>query len=394
MNLSLLDPKFILLLALLALVRKCSPAKWSFVIGLTGSICLVGLSSIKTLVVITAITVFYLYPTHLLWVRLSKKQCGLRMPQLMLGASITGLILLLILFKIHRQFAAPFLGGLWVKDQFIAIIGFSYFVFRAINFLHIQSIIKFEEHHPFYLLYFMLFPPSLTSGPIQKYQDFRQQLVAPEPVTTPVLKEATYRVTRGYFRKLVVAYLLDQGVSRLLHSSVINAYASLLTVAMLYLYFYYDFAGYSDVAIGFGGFMGIRVPENFRKPFLATSVTEFWRNWHITLVDWFRDNVYVPMGGMQSSRLRASALAFLIMLLCGLWHGLTPSFLMWGCWHCCLLFSEGVTGSRPLAPSLRHGWPYWSRVLWTNGRVALGTVFFLPDANSALMLAKGLTRWF
>jgi len=393
MNLSLLDTKFILLLAALALLRRYCPSRLYPPFGLIASAILVSIASVKTFIVVTAITVLYLYPSHLLWHYVSKRQPGGRVARVVLGASIVGLVLLLIVFKVHRQFDVPFLGGSWAKDQLIAVVGFSYFVFRAINFLHIQSILDIEEHNPFHLLYFMLFPPTLTSGPIQKYQDFRQQLLAQRAVTASEMKEALYRVTRGYFRKVVLAYTLDQGVRKLLDVSVPNAYSSLLSVAMLYLFFYYDFAGYSDVAIGFGALMGIRVPENFRKPFVATSVTEFWRNWHITLVDWFRDNVYVPLGGMQSSRVRASGLAFLIMLLCGLWHGLTISFVMWGCWHGCLLFAEGMTSSKPLQPSLRHGPRYWARVVWTNARVALGALFFLPDLNSTLTVLKGLTRW-
>ena len=108
------------------------------------------------------------------------------------------------------------------------------------------------------------------------------------------------------------------------------------------------------------------MPENFRKPFLATTVSEFWRNWHITLVDWFRDHVFIPLGGMQTSRTRAATLALLIMVFCGLWHGLTLALLAWGTWHGLLLFSEALSGAIPVPPPLRHGIHYWSRVLWTN----------------------------
>jgi len=168
---------------------------------------------------------------------------------------------------------------------------------------------------------------------------------------------------------------------------------SVLTIVALYLYFYFDFAGYSDIAIGLGLLLGIKVPENFRKPFSATTVSEFWRNWHITLVDWFRDNVFIPLGGMQTSRYRAGALALLVMVLCGLWHGLTFSFLIWGVWHGFALYIEAVTGTKPIPPALRHGVYYWWRVFWTNARVAVAGLLFLPDPANIIRTLSGLANW-
>jgi alginate O-acetyltransferase complex protein AlgI len=393
MDLSLLDGKFIVVLMFLAVARRYCPERRRAAFGALASAVVVGLGSVPTLLAIALTTMLYLYPVHLLFRRLKKRHAQVAASRALLGASLAGLALILVVFKVHRHFEAPFLGGPWLHSQFLALIGFSYFIFRAINFLHIQAILNLDERSPWSLLCFFLFPPTITSGPIQKFQDFRKQLASPAPLTGVSVVNAAYRITRGYFRKVVVAYLLNEAVERLLAAGTPNAYASLATILLLYLYFYYDFAGYSDVAIGFGALMGIQVPENFRKPFLATSVTEFWRNWHITLVDWFRDNVYIPLGGMQSGRLRASAIAFLIMVLCGLWHGLTLSFLAWGCWHGGILMAEGLAGSKPVPPARRHGPRYWSKVLWTNTRVALGAVFFLPDAKSAYMVLRGLTIW-
>jgi alginate O-acetyltransferase complex protein AlgI len=285
------------------------------------------------------------------------------------------------------------LGGPWLRTDVLALVGFSYFIFRAISFLHIQAILKKTESNPLAVLWYTLFPPTLTSGPIQKYQDFRQQLSTPVPLTRSSVLEATYRITRGYFRKVVLAFLLNQGITKVLGLEQLNLLTSVLLVALLYFYFYFDFAGYSDIAIGFGLLIGIRVPENFRKPFLATNVSEFWRNWHITLVDWFRDHVFIPLGGMQTTRVRAAAIAFLIMVLCGLWHGLTLALLAWGVWHGLLLVSEAIAGSRPVPPSQRHGPNYWARVLWTNARVALGCIFFLPASDSMLKVLSGFAHW-
>ncbi len=390
---SLLDLKFLALLAVVVGARVLCPVRYYAEFGVVASAVLVGLGSVATLVAIAGITLLYLYPVHLLYRSLKRRAPALAASRWLLAASVAGLVALLLVSKLHRHFAVPFLGGPWVKSELLALVGFSYFVFRAIGFLHIQAILDIRERTPWGLLYFMLFPPTITSGPIQKYQDFRQQLASPLPLNARTGAEAVYRITRGYFRKVVLAYLLDLAVKRLLATGAPNAYVSIATITCLYLYFYFDFAGYSDVAIGLGALLGMRVPENFRSPFRATSVTEFWRNWHITLADWFRDNVFIPLGGMKSGRRKAAFLGLLIMVLCGMWHGLTLSFLAWGVWHGTLLFVEGVGGSRPMPPSQRHGIRYWGRVLRTNALVALGAVFFLPSATSIRFLLAGLLKW-
>ncbi len=275
----------------------------------------------------------------------------------------------------------------------MSIVGFSYFIFRAISFLHIQAILKFEERSPLTILYYTLFPATLTSGPIQKYQDFRQQVANPVPQSAASVLEAGYRITRGLFRKLVLAFVLNEWLTRLLAAESLTVVDSAALTITLYLYFYFDFAGYTDIAIGFGLLLGIKVPENFRKPFTATTVSEFWRNWHITLVDWFRDNVFIPLGGMRSSRARAGALAFVVMVLCGLWHGLALTFLAWGIWHGSALFLEAVTGMRPIPPGLRTGPRYWLRITATNAIVAAGCLLFLPSTEQISKVLRGFTNF-
>ena len=390
LNLSLLDLYFILLLIGIAALRRFCPPQWFPLFGAIASAAAIGIASWKTLATIAGITLFYLFPVHLLWRQM--KGASARQRRVLLACSIAGLVLLFIVFKTYRIFEWSF-GGLWRADWLLTTVGFSYFVLRAIGFLHIQSILEFRDRTPWRLLFFMLFPPTFTSGPIQKYQDFVKQVGSPLPLTRPVVMEAAYRITRGYFRKAVVAYILDEGVKQLLGLPAHNVLSSVVLIVCLYLFFYFDFAGYSDVAIGFGALMGIRVPENFKQPLLTTSITEFWRHWHITLVDWFRDNVFVPLGGMQSSRSRAALLGLLIMTLSGLWHGFATGFLLWGLWHGSLLFLEAMTNSKPLPPTQRHGGRYWGRVMWTNAKVALGGLLFLP-LSSVQAVLEGFARWY
>jgi alginate O-acetyltransferase complex protein AlgI len=389
---SLLDVKFVLLLCVLGLARTVWPPRYRVLLGAVSSALVVGLAAPATLLVISAIATCYLYPMHRLTKARQRSDGPHAGSSVWLGVAIAGLVILLVVFKLYKHFTVPWLGGPRLRADVLSLVGFSYFTFRAISFLHLQAITKIDEVSPWPILYYCLFPTTLTSGPIQKYTDFRQQLDQPVPLGRPLLASAGYRLLRGCFRKLVLAFLLNEVIEVLLAGSP-TIFSSTASITLLYLSFYFDFAGYSDMAIGYGLLMGVKVPENFRRPFLATNISEFWRNWHITLVDWFRDNVFIPMGGMQSSRLRAGGIAFLIMVLCGLWHGLTASFLLWGVWHGLLMLSEAISGSKPLAPSLRHGPKYWLRVGWTNARVAAACVFFLPDWGSTLRLLGGLSKW-
>jgi alginate O-acetyltransferase complex protein AlgI len=389
---SLLDLKFVGLLALIALARSFVPPRFYIGFGVLSSALVLGLAAPKTLLVISGVTLLYLYPLHYLIAARGKTENS-SAGGFYLWLGVSGLIGLLVLFKLYKHFTLPWLGGPWLRSDVLALVGFSYFIFRAISFLHIQAILKRKEQNPLALLWYTIFPPTLTSGPIQKYQDFRQQVCSPVPLNRSSILEACYRITRGYFRKAVLAFVLNQAITKVLGVDQLNILTSVALVALLYFYFYFDFAGYSDIAIGFGLLIGIRVPENFRKPFLATNVSEFWRNWHITLVDWFRDHMFIPLGGMQTSRIRAAAIAFVIMILCGLWHGLTLALLAWGIWHGLLLMFEAVSGSRPVPPALRHGLNYWARVLWTNARVAFGCLFFLPASETMFKVFRGFSHW-
>lgn len=374
------------------MTRSLWPARRYVLLGLLTSVLLVGIAAPRTLIVVSVITLCYVYPLHRLTKFAMRRGSSRPVLRLWLGLGIAGLVALLVGFKLYRHFTVPWLGGPRIRDEVLALIGFSYFVFRAISFLHIQSITDIDERNPWPILFYTLFPATLTSGPIQKYQDFKQQLLSPLPLDRSLITAAVYRITRGYFRKLVLAFILNSAVDKLLTANM-TAPTSLAVITCLYLYFYFDFAGYSDIAIGYGLLLGIKVPENFKKPFLATTVSEFWRNWHITLVDWFRDQVFIPLGGMHGTRFRAALLALMVMVLCGLWHGLTLSLLAWGCWHGLLLFTEGVSGSKPIPPALRAGPRYYWRVAWTNTRVALGCIFFLPNSDSMLNLLRGLVHW-
>jgi len=393
MTASFLNLYFVGILCLIGIIRYIFPKRYYVIFGAISSALLIWLAAPKSLLVICGLTIFFIYPLQLLQRSAKKNYLSKSVTNSFLSIGIAGLVILLIYYKIYLHFSIPWLGGPRLRENILALIGFSYFIFRAIDYLHIQLISKTKEGGIWELLYYVLFPPTITSGPIQKYQDFYQQIINPLPLSSSTIFNAAYRITRGFFRKAVLAVILNKFVEKLLEAQQPILFQSILILFLLYFYFYYDFAGYSDIAIGFGLLLGIRVPENFRMPFTVTNFSEFWRNWHITLVDWFRNHVFIPFGGMRGSRLHAASLSFLIMFLCGLWHGLTLNFVLWGIWHGVNMFTEAMLGVKPIPPGLRKGLKYWIRVLWCNTRVALGCIFFLPDSQAIMRVLHGFMSW-
>jgi len=388
--LSLLDLQFVLLLLAIVVGRKLLPSQHHVRFAGLASAVLIGLASLPTLVALGGVTVLYLLPARMLIVRAKARSPGVAKAAAL--SLIFGLVAMMIVFKVHLFFEVPFLHSSRLGKELLALVGFSYFLFRAINYLYMHYLMDLGRDDPLMVLYYTLFPPTLTSGPIHKFVDFKKQTAKLPPLDWPTVREAVYRITRGYFRKLVVAVALDGMVQRLLDANQWSTGASVLLIAGLYVYFYFDFAGYSDIAIGFGQLLGIKVPENFRTPFKATSITEFWRHYHITLADWLRDQVFIPLGGMRAGRVKAGIITFVLMFLCGLWHGLTIPFVLWGLWHGTMLLAEGIAGSKPIPPAKRKGPKYWGRVLFTNVRISIGALFFLPSLDVVKGVLLGLLR--
>ena len=174
--------------------------------------------------------------------------------------------------------------------------------------------------------------PQLIAGPIVRYRDIAPQLKE----RTHSLEAAASGASRfavGLGKKVLVANVLAQLVSAYKASAEQTAlYAWLYAIAFT-LQIYFDFSGYSDMAVGLGLLFGIRLPENFRYPYCADSITDFWRRWHISLSRWFRDYLYIPLGGNRKGTLRTMANKLLVFLATGLWHGTGWTFVLWGLWH-------------------------------------------------------------
>jgi alginate O-acetyltransferase complex protein AlgI len=210
-----------------------------------------------------------------------------------------------------------------------------------------------------YQLYILLFP-KLLAGPIVRYHEIADQIADRAAAETPAAVLAGFqRFAFGLARKVLIADVLARHVDQVFALPTASLSAPVAWVGALAFVFqiYFDFAGYSDMAIGLGQMLGFRLPENFDSPLVSASTTELWRRWHMTLGHWMRDYLYRPLGGNRASAARVYVNLGIVFLASGLWHGARWTFVVWGAWNGALLMLERrwpvlLEGSRPLRIAL------------------------------------------
>jgi alginate O-acetyltransferase complex protein AlgI len=237
-------------------------------------------------------------------------------------------------------------------------IGISFFTFQALSYL--IDVYRGEhppQRNPIRLALFISLFPQLIAGPIVRYKEFAGQL-SDRVVDVEGFAEGIRRFTIGLSKKLLIANTLAIPVDAIfaLPPSELTTVVAWFGAICYALQIYFDFSGYSDMAIGLGRFFGFRFPENFDLPYRAASLTEFWRRWHMSLSRWFRDYRYIPLGGNRQATWRTYSNLLIVFVLCGLWHGASWNFLIWGLFHGAFLMFERAwwserlqTISRPIA---------------------------------------------
>lgn len=260
----------------------------------------------------------------------------------------TGLIAMLFVFK-YLTFCSQQLGVLLQKDMSsinIALpIGISFFTFQLLSYLFDIYYGKAEPQKNIFNtgLYIALFP-QLIAGPIVRYDWIEKQIMERQESLEDVA-EGMLRFIYGLGKKVLIADYMAQVADNIFGAGVAMSVGTAWLGAVAYtLQIYFDFSGYSDMAIGLGRMFGFRFPENFNYPYIAGSVTDFWRRWHISLSSWFRDYVYIPLGGNRCSKRRWLWNLFVVWALTGIWHGANWTFLCWGLWYFLLLIFEKQTG--------------------------------------------------
>jgi len=246
--------------------------------------------------------------------------------------------------------------------------GISFYAFTGIAYM-VDVARKTTPAEPSFWRYTLsaAFFPHLVAGPILRPNEFLDKVRPGQLPTEPEAPgEAMWLLARGFFKKLVVADRIGLAIDPFFAHINDPTTAGVWALPYVWLYalqIYFDFSAYTDMARGFGMLFGYRWPENFNSPYLATSVTDFWRRWHMTLSRFLRDYVYIPLGGNRHGRFRTQLNLMLTMLLGGLWHGANWSFLVWGGLHgSFLILHRQWSGSRPAEwLNARTG---WTRLLW------------------------------
>jgi D-alanyl-lipoteichoic acid acyltransferase DltB (MBOAT superfamily) len=214
-------------------------------------------------------------------------------------------------------------------------VGLSYYVFQSVSYLADirKKIIEPERHIGYFALYLSFFP-KLLQGPIERASDLLPQLKQPYTFDYNMARSGLFLFTWGLFKKIVVADRLALFVNPVFGD--VHSYQGIPLIMATYFYtfqIYMDFSGYTDMALGSARLFNIRLTQNFNSPYLATSVSDFWKRWHITLSRFLKDYLYIPLGGSRNGSNRRSFNLIVTMLLCGLWHGAGYTFVIWGGIH-------------------------------------------------------------
>lgn len=248
----------------------------------------------------------------------------------------------LIYFKYAAFFANQVLGifgSTTVMQTPRLPIGISFFTFQAISYAvdAYRGNVRVQKKYAWLLLYVSCFP-QLIAGPIVQYADIEFEL-SDRHTTVDDFSGGMRRFAIGLCKKVLVANTLGQMLSALPDAGA-SVLAGWLTSVIFALQIYFDFSAYSDMAIGLGHVLGFRYQENFRYPYIAFSVSEFWRRWHISLGQFFREYVYFPLGGSRKGKHRTTLNLFIVWSLTGLWHGASWNFVLWGLYYGVLIALE------------------------------------------------------
>lgn len=256
-------------------------------------------------------------------------------------------------------------------------LGISFFTFQKLSYIVdiYKGVSAPQEDFVAFALFVALFP-KLIAGPIVRYHDIADQLMTRDHSLRNMYEGLT-RFCYGLGKKVLIADTIGTIADRVFQLSYNDLTLPIAWLGILCYTFqiYFDFDGYSDMAIGIGRMIGFSFPENFNFPYIATSIRDFWRRWHMSLTNWLRDYLYLPLGGSRLSTFRTYLNLWVVFALCGLWHGASWTFLVWGIYHGILLTAE-----RTLPATLARKIPELLLAMGTFVLILIGWVFFRSDS--------------
>lgn len=313
---NLVSGQFILIMVATFILYYLTPKKYKYLSFLIMSIVFYIALGTKTIIYIIISTLTTYFAAILIHKNIKKK--------LILASTLILNIGVLIFMKSYF-----YMGDLFFK---VAVpIGISYYTFQIVSYIIDVYKEKYEPERNIlkYFLYTMYFP-YLSIGPINRYNDISKTLYTEDKkINFKDINYGVFRISLGFFKKLVIANRIAIIIAIITgDTAVYNGGYAFLAMILYSIEIYCDFSGGIDIVIGFSRTLGIRLMENFDKPYLAGSAKEFWRRWHISLGTWFKDYVYIPLGGNRCSNIRNSINLIIVFTLSGLWHGV--NYIIWG----------------------------------------------------------------
>ena len=251
--------------------------------------------------------------------------------------SVVASLSILFFFK-YYNFMVGTVGNFFGADltlNLILPVGISFYTFQTLSYSIdvYRGDIKAEHHFGYYAL-FVSFFPQLVAGPIERPDNLLPQLHAEHKFNTDDLYIGAKRMLAGFFKKIAVADMVAPYVNAVYNNPSNAKGLSIIIATLLFaVQIYCDFSGYTDIAIGCARIMGIRLMQNFDRPYSAENIRDFWSRWHISLSSWFKDYLYIPLGGNRKGYARQLVNLFIVFLVSGLWHGAEWTFILWGLLH-------------------------------------------------------------
>jgi len=291
--------------------------------------------------------------------------------------SILGNLSILGFFKYFNFFASNLQGllgffGFSIQPHYLNIIlpiGISFYTFQTMSYtidIYRKGMEPTRKFLDFAL--FVSFFPQLVAGPIERAKRLLPQILSERILTYEKFSEGCYLIFLGLFQKIFVADNLAKIVDPVFTGQgSYNGIAVLLALYAFAFQIYCDFAGYTNIARGLGKMMGFEIMLNFNLPYFSTNPREFWKRWHISLSSWFRDYVYIPLGGNRAGAIATFRNITITMLLAGLWHGATWNFVLWGGYQCVLLISYNLL--MPWLNQMNNPRGFWMGKIWFLGKV-------------------------
>lgn len=313
-------------------------------------------------------------------------------------AGVVGNLACLAYFK-YTTFILGNVDALWqaigqgqiTSPDIILPIGLSFLTFQCISY--VIDVARGDAPPARNIWDFLAFStlfPQLIAGPVLRYKDLAEQFLDRRH-SLPLFLSGVRRFAMGLAMKILIADSVAPLVDRHFALASPTGAEAWLGAGAYSVQLFFDFAGYSAMAIGLGLMIGFRFIENFNAPYVARSVTEFWQRWHVSLSTWLRDYLYIPLGGNRQGAWKTYRNLMLTMVLGGIWHGANWTFVLWGIWHGGWMAIERAMGAKNRGGTRATVWPRGIAWGWTLGLVMIGWVIFrAPDLATALTMYRGM----